>query len=98
MDAFKFPLEFDTSGSFVKLREGTDEFVKQLISVCLLTEPYVLRLTPEFGLADPTFSTVSPDQMMLAAAKFIPEVSIVSVTPSFNGDTGAVNVQFIYNR
>lgn len=98
MDTLKFPLEFDSSGSLAKLREGTDEYIKQLISVCLITEPYVLRLTPEFGLADPTFSTVSPDQMMLAAAKFIPEVSIVSVTPTFDGDKGEVNVQFIYNR
>lgn len=98
MDTFKFPLEFDTLGSLAKCREGTDDYIKQLISVCLLTEPYVLRLTPEFGLADPTFSVVSPDQMMLAAARFIPEISIVAVTPSLVEEQGRVNVQFIYNR
>ena len=98
MDTLRFPIDFDSSGGLAKLREGTDEYIKQLISVALITEPYVLRLTPDFGLADPTFSTVSPDQMMLAAAKFIPEVSIVSVTPTYKAETGVVNVQFIYNR
>lgn len=98
MDTIKFPIEFGVDGSIKKLEERTDEYIKQLISISILTEPYVLRLTPEFGLADPTFSVVSPERLMLAAAKFIPEISIVAVNPTLDQTQGRVNVQFIYNR
>jgi hypothetical protein len=35
---------------------------------------------------------------MLAANKFIPEVTIVAVESNINDDEGRVNVRFIYNR
>jgi len=69
-----------------------------MISVCILTEPFVLPLTPDFGTADPSFSTVSPSSLMLNVSKYIPEISLVSVTPSMNEESGIVNVKFIYNR
>jgi hypothetical protein len=99
MDAFKFPVSFSTdTREIVKLREGSDDYIKQIISICILTEPFTLPLTPDFGTADPSFSVVSPEQLMLAANKFIPEVSIVAVNSSISDDSGSVNVQFIYNR
>jgi len=99
MDTLKFPLTFSKdTRELAKLTDGTDEFIKQIISVCILTEPFILPLTPDFGTADPAFSVISPEQLMLAASKFIPEVSIVAVNSQFEEDTGSVNVKFIYNR
>lgn len=98
MDTLKFPLRFDNDKQIVKLRENTDDYVKQLISFCILTEPFILPLTPDFGVADPSFSTVSPERLMLAANKFIPEVSIVAVDATINDTDGRVAVKFIYNR
>jgi len=98
MDALKFPIKFDGVGNFVRVIDGTDEYVKQLLSICILTEPYILPLTPEFGISDPAFATVSPDQLMLAAAKFVPEISIISVSNQYDEPSGKLNVSFVYNR
>jgi hypothetical protein len=81
-----------------KLTENTDLYIKQLISFCILTEPFSLPLSPDFGVADPSFSTVSPDRLMLAANKFIPEVTVVAVESNIDDGDGRVNVRFIYNR
>lgn len=98
MDTLKFPLKFDVNKQMVKLAEGTDPYIKQIISFCVLTEPFSLPLSPDFGVADPAFSTVSPERLMLAANKFVPEVTIVAVDSSLNDQDGRVSVKFIYNR
>lgn len=98
MDTLKFPLKFGTDKQIVKLVDNTDDYIKQLISFCILTEPFSLPLTPDFGVADPSFSTVSPERLILAANKFIPEVTIVGVGATNNDTDGRVNVRFIYNR
>jgi len=98
MDTLKFPIRFTVGRQIEKVKDGTDDFIRQLISVCILTEPYVLPLTPEFGTADPSFSTVSPSSLMLNVSKFIPEISLLAVTPSVSADSGTINVRFIYNR
>lgn len=98
MDTIKFPIRFTKDREIEKLTDGTDDYVRQMISVCILTEPYILPLTPDFGTADPAFSTVSPSSLLLNVSKFIPEISLVSVDTVLNEDAGSVNVKFIYNR
>jgi hypothetical protein len=98
MDTLRFPIKFDNNKQMSKLTENTDAYIKQLISFCILTEPFSLPLSPDFGVADPSFSTVSPDRLMLAANKFIPEVTIVAVDSNIDNEDGRVNVRFIYNR
>lgn len=99
MDTLKFPITFSSdTRSMVRLREGSDEYIKQLLSICLLTEPFVLPLTPDFGTADPSFSTVSPEQLMIVANKFIPEIRIEGVSSTATDDSGVTSVKFVYNR
>lgn len=98
MDTLKFPIRFTRTREIEKIREGTDDYVRQMISVCILTEPFVLPLTPDFGTADPSFSTVSPSSLMLNINKFIPEISLVAVNTLLNETSGTVNVKFVYNR
>jgi len=98
MDTFKFPISFSDNREINKLKEGTDDYIRQMISVCILTEPFVLPLTPDFGVADPSFSTISPATLMLNVSKYIPEVSLVAVDSSLDEDSGLVNVKFVYNR
>lgn len=98
MDILKFPFSFSTKREFSKLKEGTDDYIRQMISVCILTEPFILPLTPDFGVADPTFSTLSPATLMLNVSKYIPEVSLISVDSSLNEEAGTVSVKFLYNR
>ena len=98
MDTLKFPIRFTRTREIEKIREGTDDYVRQMISVCILTEPFVLPLTPDFGTVDPSFSTVSPSSLMLNINKFIPEISLVAVNTLLNETLGTVNVKFVYNR
>lgn len=98
MDTLKFPIAFTRNRKLQTLREGTDDYIRQMISVCLLTEPFILPLTPDFGVADPSFSTVNPASLLINVNKFVPEVSIVSVDTNLDEELGSVNVRFIYNR
>jgi len=98
MDTLKFPLQFDSSRNIVKLVEGTDEYVKQLLAMCILTEPFILPLTPDFGVGDPTFSTIPTPQLLLAANKYVPEIQIIDVSSTTTEESGAVNVKFTYRK
>lgn len=98
MDTIKFPIKFNVDKQLTVLAENTDAYIKQIISFCILTEPFSLPLSPDFGVADPTFSTLSPERLLLAANKFVPEVTIVGVNSNINNNDGRVSVSFIYNR
>ena len=96
MNSLKFPISFDSDGTITKVQENSDEYFKQLISFCLLTEPNSLRLTPDYGIFDITFARISPETIALAVGKFIPEVQIQSVRGSLVED-GTLSISFIYN-
>lgn len=98
MDTLKFPLSFSKNREISKVTEGTDDYIRQMLSVCILTEPFILPLTPDFGVADPSFSTLSPATLMLNVAKYIPEVSLVAVDSLLDESAGTIKVRFIYNR
>lgn len=98
METIKFPISFTADRQVVKLVKGTEEYINQIISMCILTEPFILPLTPDFGVSDPTFATISPAQLIIAVNKYIPEVTIVNMSSSMEQESGLVNIQFVYNR
>jgi len=98
MDTLKFPLRFDKSKRIATLTEGTDEYFKQLLAMTILTEPFILPLTPDFGVADPTFSVIPAPQLLIAANKYVPEIQIVDVDSVNDEASGTINVKFTYRR
>jgi|APGre2960657404_1045060.scaffolds.fasta_scaffold134336_1 hypothetical protein len=98
MDSLKFPITFNNDGSLTKLAEGSDEYFKQLVSFCLLTEPNSLRLTPDFGVFDITFNKLAPEALAISVNKFIPEIQIKNIKGSLAEDDGTLTVSFVYNR
>jgi len=98
MDSLKFPITFNNDGSLNKLAEGSDEYFKQLVSFCLLTEPNSLRLTPDFGVFDITFNKLAPEALAISVNKFIPEIQIKNIKGSLAEDDGTLTVSFVYNR
>lgn len=62
----------------------------------MLTEPGEHPITPDFGVYDPSFIPVEPENFILNAARFVPEVEIRDVNPSFSQD-GGVSVEFSFN-
>ena len=98
MDAMKFPLKFnETYGGLVMTEERTDDYYRQILSIAARTEPGELPLTPDFGVMDPTFKSIDRGQFLFAAARFVPEIEILSVETFINEEDGQniVNFSFI---
>lgn len=96
MDCLKFPISYDSSG-FVKLVDDSDEYYKQLISICARTEPGVSPLFPDFGVLDPTFMVADRGQFVINAAKYIPEIE-VGLVEAFIDDRGSTAISFTFSR
>lgn len=95
MDCLSFPIKFTPDG-LKRLQEGSYDYYKQILTISMLTEPGEHPITPEFGVYDPSFIPVEPENFILNAARFVPEVEIRDVNPSFSQD-GGVNVEFSFN-
>lgn len=96
MDMIAFPLKFDSTG-LKKLREGTNEYYTQLLSISLLTEPLTHPFTPQFGANDPSFRNIDKGLFVLNASRFVPEVRITSLStiPNESG-SGVTRVSFSF--
>lgn len=62
----------------------------------MLTEPGEHPITPDFGVYDPSFIPVEPENFILNAARFVPEVEIRNINPTLNQD-GSVSVEFSFD-
>lgn len=95
MDCLAFPIKFDPYG-VVKLQEGTYDYFKQILTISILTEPGEHPLTPDFGVLDSTFMPVEPADFILNAAKYVPEVEIVDIKPTYTESLGSLSVEFSF--
>jgi hypothetical protein len=98
MDTLKFPITFNVDGTMSKNKSGSESQIKQLLSFVLLTEPYSLPLSPDFGTYDPTFMRVFPEALAISASKFVPEISITSIASSFDENDSRVTASFIFRN
>jgi hypothetical protein len=96
MDSLRFPIEYNETG-FAKLDDGSDSYYKQLLSISALTEPGILRMTPDFGVYDPTFQSADKGQFLINASRFVPEVQIIKVVNNIDGD-GSNTISFTFRR
>jgi len=93
----KFPISFGKNG-FAKLIDGSHDYYTQLLSIAILTEPQTHPFSPRFGAFDPSFIGIDKSLFVLTAAKFVPEVEIISVNSEFDESNGNVNVSFEFRR
>lgn len=96
MDCIKFPISYDSTG-LVKLVDGTNDYYKQLLSICARTEPGVSPLFPDFGVFDPTFVTADNGQFLINAARYVPEIQVGTVETYIDGQ-GEMSVTFSFTR
>ena len=94
MDTIKFPIRFG-SGGLELLRDGSEDYYAQLLTVALLTEPRSHPYSPLFGVNDPSFTSVDRGLFILNAARFVPEVEITSVSTNAKND-GTTGVSFSF--
>jgi hypothetical protein len=95
MDCLSFPIKFTNEG-LKRLPEGSFDFFKQILTISMLTEPGEHPITPDFGVYDPSFIPVEPENFILNAARFVPEVEIRNINPTLNND-GSVDVEFSFD-
>lgn len=95
MDSLEFPIKFEQTG-MKKLEDGSYDYFKQMLTISLLTEPGEHPLTPDFGVLDPSFTPIEPADFILNAARFIPEVEIVTINPSVDKSDGGIVVDFSF--
>ena len=95
MDSLSFPIKFTNDG-LQRLPEGSFDFFKQILTISMLTEPGEHPITPDFGVYDPSFIPVEPENFILNAARFVPEVEIRNINPALNPD-GSMNVEFSFD-
>jgi hypothetical protein len=95
MDCLSFPIKFNYDG-LSRLADGSYDYFKQMLTISMLTEPGEHPLTPDFGVYDPSFIPVEPENFILNAARFIPEVEIKDIVP-LQKDDGGLSVQFSFD-
>lgn len=95
MDSLSFPIKFNDDG-LKRLTQGSYEYYRQMLTIALMTEPGEHPITPDFGVYDPSFVPVEPEDFILTAARFVPEVEIYNVVPSAVKETGGVSVEFSF--
>jgi hypothetical protein len=95
MDCLSFPIKFNYDG-LSRLTEGSYDYFKQILTISLLTEPGEHPITPDFGVYDPSFIPIEPENFIINAARFVPEVDITDIVPS-QGKDGGLSVQFSFN-
>lgn len=95
MDCLAFPIKFTESG-LKRLEEGSYDYYKQILTISILTEPGEHPITPDFGVYDPSFIPIEPENFILNAARFVPEIEVKNINPSINSD-GSVSVEFSFD-
>jgi hypothetical protein len=95
MDMIQLPVKFDSTG-IKKLKDGTEDYYSQLLSIALLTEPMTHPFTPQFGANDPAFRNIDKGLFVLTCARFIPEVKITSLTNDIDKSTGESRIAFSF--
>jgi hypothetical protein len=94
MDCFAFPIKF-SSGRVQSLTYGSYEYYRQMLTLSILTELGEHPITPDFGIFDPSFIPVEPNDFILNAARFIPEIEITGINVE-NKIDGSINVEFSF--
>ena len=90
-----FPLRFDVDGRAVTLVQGADAHCAQQISQFIQTRPRELPLALGYGIEDPAFTGIDPNELALGLGQYHPSLRIEDITMSTKMEgTVAINVKF----
>jgi hypothetical protein len=95
MDMIKFPVRFDSTG-FVKLRDGSEDYYAQLLTIAVQTEPRTHPFSPFFGVLDPAFRGIDRGVFIFNAARFVPEVTITNIDSSLDPTMESIKISFSF--
>ncbi len=96
MDTIAFPIKFDSTG-LMKHRAGTDAYLSQMLTLSILTEPNVHPFGLEYGIWDPTFTSLDKGRFVIQAAHYVPEVVITAINTELDYE-GKMSITFGYRK
>jgi hypothetical protein len=86
MDTLSSPFRFTSSGLAEKHIENTSEYYLNILANVLQTEPGETPLDLNFGTNDPLFQRINKATVIEVAAKYVPELTINSVSTILSED------------
>jgi len=96
MDSMRVPFRF-RGGEIEKNVDNTDEYYAQLLALTAQIVPGELPLSPEYGVADPTFSEQAKRQFAFVVGSLVPEILLTNVEVD-QDDSGKVGIQIGFTR
>jgi hypothetical protein len=96
MDTIAFPIRFDATG-LVKYAQGTDAYLSQILTLSILTEPGIHPFGTEYGIWDPTFTSLDKGRFIIQAAHYVPEVVITAINTELDYE-GKMAISFGYRK
>lgn len=95
VDVLAFPLRFDADGRAETVVQGSDAHCAQQISQFIQTRPRELPLALGYGIEDPAFTGIDPNELALGLGQFHPGLRVEDIAMSTKMEgTVAVNVKF----
>ena len=96
MDTICFPIKFDTTG-LVKHPRGSNAYLSQILTLSILTEPGVHPFGMDYGIWDPTFTSLDKGRFVIQAAHYVPEVVITAINTELDHE-GKMAISFGYRK
>jgi hypothetical protein len=89
------PFRISTSGSVAAAEQGSDAYIDSQLRVVIGTRLGERPMCPPFGVPDPGFAVLSPDDVQTCLDQFGPDdVTVTAVTTGVGSDTTTVDVQW----
>lgn len=96
MDTIAFPIRFDATG-LKKHAQGSDAYLSQILTLSILTEPGIHPYGADYGIWDPTFTSLDKGRFVIQAAYFVPEVVITAINTELDYE-GKMAISFGYRK
>lgn len=87
VNLISFPFRIGPNGAVVTRPDDSNEYYAELLAAMLLTKPGERPQVPLYGVNDPTFSEIDPQELVYKVDLFGPPVRIVNVTSRFVSET-----------
>ena len=96
MDTICFPIKFDSTG-LAKHAQGSEAYLPQMLTLAILTEPGVHPYGADYGIWDPTFTSLDKGRFIIQAAHYVPEVVITAINTDLDPE-GKMAISFGYRK
>lgn len=87
MQILSFPMRIQANGRLATVEQNSDDHLAEELAIICLSRPGERELVPEFGIDDPAFDEIHPDQVRAQASIFEVPVDVIDVVSDDVDDT-----------